>query len=137
MVNPTKRLREALKMSQQQFATELGISVGSVRAYERGVQVSDASLEAMKSLAVRQGLGDLALEMTRGRFAVGKLIAPQDAGKSVRLRKSSHGRDLGDDLHAALDAILETGSPEAIGAIEFLLRTLRDHAEAPPKRSRR
>jgi transcriptional regulator with XRE-family HTH domain len=139
MVNPTKRLREALKMSQQQFATDLGISVGSVRAYERGVQVSDASLEAMKSLAVRQGLADLAMEMDmgRGRFAVGKVIAPQDAGKSIRLRKTSHGRDLGDDLHGALDAILETGSPEAIGAVEFLLRTLRDQAETATKKARR
>jgi transcriptional regulator with XRE-family HTH domain len=137
MVNLTKRLREALKMSQQQFATELGISVGSVRAYERGVHVSEASLEAMKSLAVRQGLADLAMEMSRGRFAVGKVIAPQDAGKSLRLRKASHGRDMGDDLHAALDSILETGSPEAIGAIEFLLRTLREQAESTPKKTRR
>ncbi|HXE64700.1 MAG TPA: helix-turn-helix domain-containing protein [Bryobacteraceae bacterium] len=137
MVNLTKRLREALKMSQQQFATELGISVGSVRAYERGVHVSDASLEAMKSLAVRQGLADLAMEMGRGRFAVGKVIAPQDAGKAIRLRKASHGRDMGDDLHAAVDTILESGSPEAIGAMEFLLRTLRDQAENTLKKTRR
>jgi transcriptional regulator with XRE-family HTH domain len=137
MVNPTKRLREALKMSQQQFATELGISVGSVRAYEHGVNVSDASLEAMKSLAVRHGLADLAIEMGRGRFAVGKVIAPQDAGKAIRLRKASHGHDIGDDLHAAVDAILESGSPEAIGAMEFLLRTLRDQAETTLKKTKR
>jgi transcriptional regulator with XRE-family HTH domain len=137
MVNPTKRLREALKMSQQQFATELGISVGSIRAYERGVQVSDASLEAMKSLAVRRGLADLAMEMGHGRFAVGKVIAPKDAGKSIRLRKASHGNDMGDDLHAAVDAILAAGSPEAIGAMEYLLRTLRDQAEGTGKKSRR
>jgi transcriptional regulator with XRE-family HTH domain len=137
MVNPTKKLREALKMSQQQFATELGISVGSVRAYERGVHVSDASLEAMKSLAVRQGHADLAMEMGRGRFAVGKVIAPQDAGKSIRLRKAPHGRDMGDELHAAVDAILETGSPEAIGAMEVLLRTLRDQAEVTGKKTKR
>ena len=124
-------------MSQQQFATELGISVGSVRAYERGVQVSDASLEAMKSLAVRRGLADLAMDMGQGRFAIGKVIAPKDAGKSIRLRKSSHGNDMGDDLHAAVDAILEAGSPEAIGAMEFLLHTLRDQAEAPPKKVKR
>jgi hypothetical protein len=108
-----------------------------VRAYERGVQVSDASLEAMKSLAVRKGLADLAMEMGRGRFAVGKVIAPQDGGKSIRLRRASHGRDMGDDLHAAVDAILETGSPEAIGAMEFLLRALRDQAEGAGKRARR
>jgi transcriptional regulator with XRE-family HTH domain len=137
MVNPTKRLRDALKMSQQQFATELGISVGSVRAYERGVHVSDASLEAMKSLAVSQGLADLAMEMGRGRFTVGKVIAPHDAGKSIRLRKASMGRDMGDDLHAAVDAILEAGTPEAIGAMEYLLRTLRDQAETSGKKTRR
>jgi len=137
MVNPTKRLREALKMSQQQFATELGISVGSVRAYERGVHVSDASLEAMKSLAVRQGLADLAMEMGRGRFTVGKVIAPQDAGKSIRLRKASYGRDMGDELHAAVDAILATGSPEAIGAMEVVLRSLRDQAETAAKKTKR
>jgi transcriptional regulator with XRE-family HTH domain len=137
MVNPTKRIREALKMSQQQFATDLGISVGSVRAYERGVHVSDASLEAMKNLAVRHGLADLAMEMGHGRFAVGKVIAPKDAGKSIRLRKVSHGRDMGDELHAAVDVILETGSPEAIGAMEFLLRTLREQAETPAKKGKR
>jgi transcriptional regulator with XRE-family HTH domain len=137
MLNPTKRLREALKMSQQQFATELGISVGSVRAYERGVNVSDASLEAMKSLAVQHGVADLAIEMGRGRFTVGKVIAPHDAGKSIRLRKASHGRDMSDDLHAAVDIILETGSPEAIGAMEYLLRTLRQQAESSPKTSKR
>ena len=124
-------------MSQQQFATELGISLGSVRSYERGVHVSDASLEAMKSLAVRQGLADLAMEMGRGRFAVGKVIAPQDAGKSIRLRKAAHGHDMGDELHAALDAILETGSPEAIGAMEFLLRTLRSQSEITGKKTKR
>jgi len=137
MVNPTKRLREALKMSQQQFATELGISVGSVRAYERGVHVSDASLEAMKNLAVRQGLADLAMEIGHGRFTVGKVIAPKDAGKSIRLRKVSHGRDMGDELHAAVDAILETGSPEAIGAMEVLLRALADQVEGTAKKSKR
>src|SRR3569833_834795 len=137
MQNPTIRHREAQKMSQQQFATELGNTVGSVRAYERGVQVSDASLEAMKSLAVRRGLADLAMELGQGRFAVGKVIAPKDAGKSIRLRKASHGNDMGDDLHAAVDAILEAGSPEAIGAMEFLLHTLRDQAEAPPKKVKR
>jgi transcriptional regulator with XRE-family HTH domain len=129
MVNPTKRLRDALKMSQQQFATELGISVGSVRAYERGVNVSDASLEAMKTLAASHGFGDLAIEMARGKFAIGKVIAPQDSGKGIRLRKASHGRDMGDDLHAAVDVILSSGSADAIGAMEFLLRTLRDQAE--------
>lgn len=124
-------------MSQQQFATELGISVGSVRAYERGVHVSDASLEAMKNLAVRQGLADLAMEIGHGRFTVGKVIAPKDAGKSIRLRKVSHGRDMGDELHAAVDAILETGSPEAIGAMEVLLRALADQVEGPAKKSKR
>lgn len=124
-------------MSQQQFATELGISVGSVRAYERGVQVSEASLEAMKSLAVRQGLADLAMEMSHGRFIVGKVIAPKDPGKSIRLRKAAHGHDMGDDLHAAVDAILAAGSPEAIGALEYLLRTLRDQVETPAKKGRR
>ncbi len=137
MVNPTKRLREALKMSQQQFATDLGISVGSVRAYERGVHVSDASLEAMKSLAVRRDRADLAMEMGQGRFTVGKVITPRDATKSIRLRKASHGRDMGDDLHAALDAILETGSPEAIGALEFLLGALRERSETPAKKTKR
>jgi len=124
-------------MSQQQFATELGISVGSVRAYERGVHVSDASLEAMKNLAVRQGLADLAMEIGHGRFTVGKVIAPKDAGKSIRLRKVSHGRDMGDELHAAVDAILETGSPEAIGAMEVLLRALADKVEGTAKKSKR
>ena len=124
-------------MSQQQFATELGISVGSVRAYERGVHVSDASLEAMKNLAVRQGLADLAMEIGHGRFTVGKVIAPKDAGKSIRLRKVSHGRDMGDELHATVDAILETGSPEAIGAMEVLLRALADQVEGTAKKSKR
>jgi transcriptional regulator with XRE-family HTH domain len=136
-MNPTKRLREALKMSQQQFATELGISVGSVRAYERGVHVSDASLEAMKTLAAARGFADLAMEMAGRKFAVGKLITPADKGKSVRLRNASHGADMNDELHAAVDAILNSGSPDAIGALEYFLRTTKDQVGPVPKRSKK
>jgi hypothetical protein len=75
--------------------------------------------------------------MGHGRFAVGKVITPKDAGKSIRLRKASLGNDMGDDLHAAVDAILTAGSPEAIGAMEYLLRTLRDQAETPAKKGKR
>lgn len=137
MVNPTKRLRQALKISQQQFATELGISVGSVRAYERGVNVSDASLEAMKTLAVARGFADLAMEMSRGKFTIGKVIAPQEGGRNIRLRKASHGRDMSDELHAAVDHILENGSPDAIAAMDFLLRTLGARTEPAPKKTKR
>jgi hypothetical protein len=44
---------------------------------------------------------------------------------------------MGDELHAAVDAILETGSPEAIGAMEYLLRMLRGQAETPAKKAKR
>ena len=124
-------------MSQQQFATELGISVGSVRAYERGVHVSDASLEAMKTLAASRGFGDLAMEMAGGRFTVGKVITPANRGKAVRLRRASHGADMGDELHAAVDAILNSGSPDAIGALEYFLRTTKEQVESTPKRGRK
>jgi transcriptional regulator with XRE-family HTH domain len=136
-MNPTKRLREALKMSQQQFATDLGISVGSVRAYERGVHVSDASLEAMKTLAASRGFGDLAMEMAGGKFTVGKVITPAAKGKSIRLRRASHGTDMSDELHAAVDAILNSGLPDAIGAMEYFLRSTKEQVELAPKRNRK
>ena len=117
-------------MSQQQLATELGISVGSIRAYERGVNVSDASLEAMKTLAVSRGFADLAMEMGGSGFTVGKVIAPADAGRAVRLRRASHGRDMSDELHVALDIILGSGSADAIGAADFMLRAIRGQVEA-------
>ena len=91
----------------------------------------------MKTLAASRGFGDLAMEMARGKFAIGKVITPQEDGKTIRLRKASHGRDMGDDLHAGyVDAILNSGSPDAIGAMEFLLRTLRDQAEGSPKKKK-
>jgi transcriptional regulator with XRE-family HTH domain len=132
-MNLTKKLREVLQISQQQLATELGISVGSIRAYERGASVSDASLEAMKTLAVNRGFADLAMEMTAGKFSVARVITPAQAGKSIRLRRNTHGRDMSDELHEAVDAILNSGSVEAIGALDFFVRTTRDQVETPKK----
>ena len=41
-----------------------------------------------------------------------------------------HGCDLSDDLHEALDTILNEGTPDAIGSIEFdLLRTTKEQID--------
>jgi hypothetical protein len=62
------------------------------------------------------------MEMDCGLFAAGRL-SPQDAGKS----------EMGDELHATAIPVLETGSSEAIDAMEFLLRNLWEQLETRSK----
>lgn len=134
-MNPTKMIREALKMSQQQLAQELGISVGSVRRYEGGAALSENTLERLKNLAHNKGYAELAL--SQPAMGIQQVFEPTDAGKKIRLRRG-RGRDMSEELHEALDVILNGGSPDAIGTVDFMLRMVRAAVESMggPKRGR-
>ncbi|HEY3823039.1 MAG TPA: hypothetical protein VGL82_00695 [Bryobacteraceae bacterium] len=112
-------MRKTLRMSQQAFASELEISVGSVRAYEAGARLSDGALEKLKSLAARKMLPDYAIALDGRQFEVRQVFAP---GGKVRLPRNPGERDLGDDLHRLLDEVLESGNVEAVNAVESVLQ---------------
>lgn len=113
-----RKIREALRMSQQEFAHELGMSIGSVRSYEAGTNLSEGALEKLKSLAARKMLPDFALALDSRDFAVREVFDP---GKRVRLPRVPAGQDLGDVLHQMMDEVLESGNVEAIVALESVL----------------
>ncbi|HEX4311922.1 MAG TPA: helix-turn-helix transcriptional regulator [Acidobacteriaceae bacterium] len=117
-----RRLRHALRMSQQQLATELGLSVASIRAYEAGQKVSEGSLEKLKSLAARKMLPDFAIELDGREFKVRAVYEP---GKKVRMPRVPAGEDLGDVMHRMLDEVIESGQPEIIVAVESVLQVCR------------
>jgi transcriptional regulator with XRE-family HTH domain len=120
-MNFSRTLRNALGMTQQQFAQELGVSLGLIRAYETGTNISEGSLEAMKTLAASRGFADLVM-LNGGDFVIAQVVNPEDRLKAVRLRTASVGRDMSFELHQALDEILSRGTPDAIGSIEYILR---------------
>ncbi len=125
--NPIRRLRTALGLSQEKFARELGISTASVRAYEGGQRLSEAALEKLKSLAARHMLPDIAIDLDQRPFSPRKVFEP---GSRVRLPANPACGDLRDMLHAALDEILDSGSADAIAAVDALLQFARNTATA-------
>lgn len=46
--HPLKAIREALGMSQQEFATQLGVAVASVSRWERGLSQMSLTVPQMK-----------------------------------------------------------------------------------------
>jgi transcriptional regulator with XRE-family HTH domain len=128
-MNPTRTLREALKISQQQLAAELSVSIGLIRAYESGTRVSEGSMAAMKTLAEKRGFSDLAAQMGGMDGAVSQVIDPLHP-EEIRLRTTLYGAEMSAELHAALDVILSKGRPDAIGSVDFLLRAIKAQTEA-------
>lgn len=117
-LNPIRRLRTSLGLSQEKFARQLGISTASIRAYEGGQKLSESSLNKLKTLAAQNMLPDIAIEFDSRPFTVSEVFTDS---KKVRLRKHPTGSDLAESLHAALDRILENGNSEAIAAVEAVL----------------
>jgi len=50
-----RRLRQSLKMSQQAFANELGLSIGAITNYERGREPEGKSLGSLYQVAMKNG----------------------------------------------------------------------------------
>ena len=117
-LNPIRRLRTALGLSQEKFARQLGISTASIRAYEGGQKLSESSLNKLKTLAAQNMLPDIAIDLDSRPFTVAEVFPD---GKKVRLRKHPRGSDLAESLHAELDRVLENGNAEALAAVEAVL----------------
>jgi DNA-binding transcriptional regulator YiaG len=139
--NAIRRLREALGISQQELASLLNMSIGSIRAYERGAKPSEATMEQLKSMAARNMLPDIALDLDDRDFPAKRVFTPET--NRVRLPANPTGSDLSDVLHNMLDLILESGKIEAITALEATLNLAKSYinssasanAKAPAKKS--
>lgn len=113
-----------MRMTQQQFAGELGVSLASIQNYERGSAPSVTAINKMKTLAARKGLADLAIELDHGTYEA--LFEPRDGILSrPKIQLPAHGgKDLRDTLHQRLDELLAAGDHDAVIAIDAVLQAL-------------
>jgi transcriptional regulator with XRE-family HTH domain len=133
--NPVKKLREALGMNQVEFAKAIGRSYASVQGYEAGKRVPREVVEKMKTLAVKRGWPELALELSSEEWQVRRLFHPGEliisqarqalsgAAEGSRIdlseqqRKSARDPDVREAYHRMLDFILDSGHDVAIEAV--------------------
>jgi transcriptional regulator with XRE-family HTH domain len=85
-----KKLRASLGLSQQRFATELGLSIRAIVNYEQNRVPSARALAQMESLAGRTQLPELAYDFGRalaGRLGLGRgTRGPLDAEENYLRR---------------------------------------------------
>lgn len=108
-MSQVRKLRERLGMSQQQFATAIGRSFSSLRAYEAGAPIAPEVLAKVRELSP----------------------ADYDAiftEKPVR-RSPKH-----DEWHRMLDNILESGVEHAVEAIQSNLISFNRFVSGEPQR---
>lgn len=120
------RLRKALGMTQQQFAVAASLSMASVQNYEKGLEPSHNTLMRLVNLALEHGLAELAVELQGGEVAVVREFPPK--GSRPRLPETPGSISLQDELHRAVDLVLQSGDPEAVGALESLLAEISTRA---------
>jgi DNA-binding transcriptional regulator YiaG len=120
------KLRNALGMSQIEFAQLVGKGYSSIRNYERGVPPPDDVAEKLVQLAVEHGMADLALQL-KGEFGVRRVLEPGETLISTARKPKAKaaapsassvapGADR-DRLHAMLDEVLDSGDPAAVSAV--------------------
>ncbi len=125
MDNPLKILREHMGMNQHQFADLVGRSYASIQGYEAGKKIPPEVVERMKTIAAERGFADVALVLSSDAWQVRTLIHPpqefaQRQGKQIQYAAiQDAGRQA---QHALLDALLDSGNPDAAAAIDHLLR---------------
>lgn len=133
--NPVKKLREALGLNQVDFARAIGRSYPSVQGYEAGKRVPREVVEKMQALAAKNGLADLAIELSSQEWQVRRVLVPGEvlisqerekirslsAKKSVdfRAHKVENSLPLDDRqaYHQMLDRILDSQHKIAIAAV--------------------
>jgi transcriptional regulator with XRE-family HTH domain len=123
MSNPVKKLRESLGLNQVAFGELIGRSFQSVRNYEAGLPLSAEIIEKLKTVAVKRGRPDLAMELSSTEWQVKRVLEPGETLISQGKKTLPPGvRDFGTELHSVLDDILQSGNPVAIEATESTLR---------------
>ena len=138
METPVKKLRLALGWSQVQFAQAIGRSYASVQGYEAGKRVPREIVEKMRSIAVQNGLADVALELSSDDWQVRRVFHPgevlisraarivqqgkqqnRSASTSPVAKPARHSTDEWRGYwHEILDEILDSGVPDVVSALE-------------------
>lgn len=120
-MNPLKELRSAMAWSQTTLASELGVSHGSVRAYEAGHRVPPYIIEKLKTIAAEHGFADIALRLSSDDWQVARVFQPGEtiisqAKKNLARRKAEVEESV--DYHALLDEVLAAGHADITRAVQ-------------------
>jgi transcriptional regulator with XRE-family HTH domain len=128
-MNPIKKLRAALEVTQQQLAAMTELSLSSISSYERGTKPEARSLQILVDLALKNSLGGLAAELRnwRGSEESPPTIAPLNTPGLKPLPAPHYRR-----WHAMLESVLESRNPKAIAAVTSNLEFLYDHVGSGP-----
>jgi hypothetical protein len=126
-------------MNQVELGSIVGKAYQTVRNYETGIgNVPDDVIAKLKTLAAEKGLAHLALELSSDDWKIRSLVhPPQDFShhQAKILEPALDARR--QSQHALLDALLDSSNPDAVLAIDHLLRyflaTLPAVAKPPEK----
>ena len=108
-------------MSQQKLAQKLGVSIGSIRAWESSDKFSEAARKRLVNFCLQNGLRDYAAELGGSDFNARTAPGDQQGADDARLRRIAIGRAHSNDLHDAIDLVLEKGAPDLVAAVETML----------------
>ena len=107
-----KTIRQALGITQEEFARRIGRSSARIRQYEEGAKISPPARKAIVELAEQAGLGDLVDDFLseREELAPGLAIVGRPDARIAR-------------LHDMLDQILAGGDRAVIRAVRAVIET--------------
>lgn len=116
-----RRIRESLGLSQQGLAQELGMSIGSIRAWENSDRFSEAAQVKLTRFCLQNNRPDYAIELSDRRFTARPVFENQERLANAPSRTTATSKDLAEVLHGAVDLVLEKGAPDLIAAVQAVL----------------
>lgn len=132
MKNLVRRLREALNLNQADFAREIGRSVQMLQLYERGSRVPDEVMDRLREIAAAHSLAEIMAELglpdgttVRRVFHPGEKIISQARGHTTVATRRKQ-------MHDLLDEIFDSGSTDAIEAVESNLVVFAKYVRRQP-----
>src|SRR5437016_4058704 len=128
-MNPVQELRKSLQLNQHEFARLVGCSYSSIQNYEGGKKVPREIVERMRQLAVERGQADIAVTLSSEEWQIRSVFHPGETfistlppGKPAAGLKYKHQK-----WHDMLEAVLESGNPRAIDAVQSNLLVFTDY----------
>ncbi len=120
--NFVRKVRDALGMTQNEFAQAINRSFSMVRLYEHGADVPDEVREVINRLAKANGLADIAIEASKpaAAYQVKRIIEPTEVLISSG---AGHPRST-EKWQQMLYEILMSGNAEVIAAVQTNLVVL-------------